>query len=327
MIRARLSVALSVVAVFLGACGAPDSGLLPPPSSTSSTSTVPVTQPVDRTAIRLEAFPGVTTTTIPIEVGRSTLRGTVLGPEGAVPGAVVRIERLVGDAVQSRDVAADPAGTFVVANVPGGRYRMRAFLAPRLAMVQPEIFYMEDGSERTVDLRTEVYEGVAVMASATPGTPIVGQGVNIAVRVANRTVEPDGIGREVPVAGVGVRLRTSGLTSLDAEPTPPPDDPDDDPDDDPGGDDPAGDDEPDDDTTSSGADSSPPSRVTDANGVIVFQFRCDQVGATTATAVVTVGEDEETFPLDIPPCSPVPTTTTTAPPEGTEPDASTTTEP
>ena len=312
---------VSVAAVFLGACGAPDSGLLPPPSSTSSTSTVPVTQPVDRSLIQLEAFPGVTTTTLPIEVGKSTLRGTVLGPEGPVPGAVVRIQRLVGDAVQSRDVATDPAGTFVVANVPGGRYRIRAFLAPRLAMTQPEIFYMTDGDERTVDLRTEVYEGVAVKASATPGSPIVGQGVNIAVRVANRTVEPDGIGREVPVAGVGVRLRTSGLTSLDAEPTPPPDDPD--------GDDPD-DDDPDADTTSpdGGDAASPPSRVTDGNGVIVFQFRCDQVGATTATAVVVVGEEEETFPLDIPPCSPVPTTTTTTtPPEGTDPDASTTTEP
>lgn len=309
---------VSVVAVFLGACGAPDSGLLPPPSSTSSTSTVPVTQPVDRSLIQLEAFPGATTTTLPIEVGKSTLRGTVVGPEGAVPGAVVRIQRLVGDAVQSRDVAADAAGTFVVANVPGGRYRMRAFLAPRLAMTQPEIFFLTDGDERTVDLRTEVYEGVAVKASATPGSPIVGQGVNIAVRVANRTVEPDGIGREVPVAGVGVRLRTSGLTSLDAEPEPEPEpDPDDDPADEEAG-------------ASSGGtgDSSPPSRVTDGNGVIVFQFRCDQVGATTATAVVTVGEEEETFPLDIPPCSPVPTTTTTtAPAEGTDPDASTTTVP
>lgn len=309
---------MSVVAVFLGACGAPDSGLLPPPSSTSSTSTVPVTQPVDRSLIRLEAFPGATTTTLPIEVGKSTLRGTVLGPEGAVPGAVVRLQRLVGDAVQSRDVAADAAGTFVVANVPGGRYRIRAFLAPRLAMTQPEIFFLTDGDERTVDLRTEVYEGVAVKASTTPGSPIVGQGVNIAVRVANRTVEPDGIGREVPIAGVGVRLRTSGLTSLDAEPSPEPDDPDGDDDDT----------DTDDETPSSGG-SSAWSRVTDGNGVIVFQFRCDQVGATTATAVVTVDEEEEeTFSLDVPPCSPVPTTTTTtAPPEGSDPDASTTTEP
>ncbi len=318
MIRHRLTIAISAVAILLAACGAPDSGLLPPPSSTSSTSTVPVTQPVDRSLIRLEAFPGATTTTVPIEVGRSTLRGVVVGPDGAVPGAIVRIERLVGDAVQRRDVAADAAGTYVVANVPGGRYRMRAFLAPSLAMVQPEIFYMEDGAERTVDLRTEVYEGLAVKASSTPGSPIVGQGLNIAVRVARRTVEPDGIGREVPVAGVAVRLRSSGLTSLDETPRPAPD-PDDDPD--------ADDEEDPDDPPADSADDAP-ARVTDGDGVIVFQFRCDQVGQTTATAVVTTGEEEETFPLDIPPCSPVPTTTTTtAPPEATDPDESTTTEP
>lgn len=309
---------VAIATVVLAACGAPDSGLLPPPSSTSSTSAAPTTAAVDRTQIVLEPLPGETTTTVPIESGRSTLRGTVVGPDGGAGGAIVRVERLVGDAVQRRDVPTGPGGVFILANVPGGRYRLRAFLAPRLAMMQPEVFYLEDGSERDIDLRTEVFEGVTVKGSTTPSSPIVGDAVNVAVRVAQRSVDADGVGREVPSPGVAVRLQTSGFTELDRRP--PPDDDDDDEDEGDDGDDGGGDD---DDTSDPGA------RVTDADGVIVFQFRCDRVGSTTATAVVGSGADQQSFPIEVPPCAPVPTTTTTttAPSEGGSGDATTTTAP
>lgn len=310
---------VAAIVLAVAACGAPNSGLLPPPSSTSSSSTVPVTEPVDLSALRLEPFPGVTTTTAPIESGRSTIRGRVLGPDGGAGGAIVRIERLVGDAVQRRDIPTGPGGEYIVANVPGGRYRLRAFLAPQLAMMQPEIFFLPDGDERAIDLRTERFEGLAVQGSATPATPIVGRGVNIAVRVAERAVDADGVGREVPRPGVAVRLRTTGLTPIDQRPTRGPD-PDDDEED-------QGEGEEDEEGGDTEPASGPVERVTDGDGVVVFQFTCERVGATTATAIVGSGDDEQLFPIEIPPCSPVPTTTTAAPATGTDPDATTTTEP
>ena len=84
-----------------------------------------------------------------------------------------------------------------------------------------------------------------------------------------RQVDNDGIGREQPVANVPVRVNSSGWTSV-------------------GGD---------------------PSGLTDADGVVVFSYRCDQVTAVSAAAVV--GVEQETFPLAVPPCAPRPTTTTT----------------
>ncbi len=297
-------------AVLLAACGAPASGLLPPPSSTSSTSTAPTTLPVDRSLVGLEALPGQVTSSIPLESGRSTIRGRVLAPEGDAAGALVRVDRLVGDAVQRRDVPTGPGGEFVLANVPGGRYRVRAFLAPRLAMMNSEIFFLEDGGTKEIDLRTEVFDGLTAKGATNPAAPIVGQGVNLAIRVAQRSVDGEGVGREVPLAGVPVRISTSGFAVLDREPDPDPEPDPDDPDAEPV------------------EEPAAAARVTDANGVIVFQFACDRVGSTTATAVVGSGDTEQTFSIEVPPCSPVPTTTTTAPPaEDESGDATTTTVP
>lgn len=263
----------------LGIGGGPEARLLPPPSSTSSTDPSPTTVAPDFSQIVLPAFPGETTTTAPISEGRSTIRGVVVGPEGGVPGAVVRIERLVGGVVQSRELATDENSGFIVQGVPGGRYRVRAYQAPLLTMIEPEIFYLEDGGDRELRLNTETFEGMTVRASTTPAAPIVGQAVSLAVRVAQRTVDPDGVGREVPAPNVPVRVRAPGWTETD---------------------DPVG--------------------ITDADGVVVFQFSCDEV--TNVTASATIGEEQETVPFDVPPCAPVPTTTTST----TEPgdDAATT---
>lgn len=317
-------VLLLLAGLVLVACGAPDSGLLPPPSSTASTSTSPTTAPVDYSEIALDAFPGQPTTTAPISAGNATIRGAVSGPEGGVVGGTVRIERLVADVVQRTDVPTNETGGFILSGVPGGRYRVRAFQAPTLAMTDVEIFFLEDGADKEIRLNIEAFEGTSVRASTTPANPIVGQGVNLAVRVAQRTVDGDGIGREAPLAGVAVRLRTSGWVVLDEQQatttttstttTTDPDDDDDDNDES---------EEDDDDPAPVGGSA----RVTDGDGVIVFQFACDRVGSTTATAIIGSGDDEQTFPLEVPPCSPVPTTTTTTTAPPVEDDTTTTTTP
>ncbi len=302
--RRRATRVVALFSLVLAACGSPESGLLPPPSSTSSTSVVPTTQAVDRSLIALEPLPGQTTTTAPIESGRSRLRGRVLGPDGGAGGAVVRVERLVGDAVQRRDVPTGPGGAFDLANVPGGRYRVRAFLSPRLAMMGSEIFFLEDGGDKELELRTEVFDGLTVKGSTNPASPLVGQGVNVAVRVAQRSVDANGVGREVPLPGVPVRIQTSGFAELGraAAPEPGPDA------------DPASDDEEPETATS---------RATDPNGVVVFELACDRAGPTSAVAVVGSGDSEESFPIEVPACSPAPTTT--APPAADAPDDATTT--
>ncbi len=245
-----LVVILAVGGIFPG-CGAPEGRTLPPPSSTTSTDPTTTTTTPDFSRVALDPVPGETTTTGLVATGATTLRGVVEGPDGPVAGATVRAERLVGTAVQRHEATTGADGTFSLAGVPGGRYRVRAFLPGSLAMDDAEVFYVADGDTHDLRLRLRSFTGLVVTASTNPRTPFVGDGVNLAVLVAARTVDDDGIARAVPQAGVSVRISTTGWTTVGDGRT---------------------------------------LQLTGSDGVAVFEFRCDRVTAVTATAVVGADE-------------------------------------
>lgn len=212
--RARLLLAaITAFGMLITACTSPRGDLLPPPSSTSSTAPAPTTEP-DRPPRALEPLPGETTVP-PLETeGRATIRGSVSGPDGGVAGALVRIQRLVGGQVQQIDVRTDENGGFARDSLPGGRFRVRAFLEPALTMTEPEIFWLPDGDDRDVHLTLERFDETVVSSSTTPPSPIVGEGVNLAVRVARQSVDGNGVVHQSPVPGVRVRVSSSGWTPL-----------------------------------------------------------------------------------------------------------------
>ncbi|MEO7430146.1 MAG: carboxypeptidase-like regulatory domain-containing protein [Acidimicrobiales bacterium] len=164
---------------------------------------------VDRSGIALAGVPGQTTTTI-LEHGTATLTGSVRGPGGLVVGATVRIERLVAGRVVRSDVLTGPDGRFLLGGVPGGGYRVRAFLAPSLAQVKPEIRFLDDGKEHSFDLAVEKQSGLVVRADVAPEPPLLGKAVNLVASVAERSVSADGIVRSTPVVGVTVELAGLG---------------------------------------------------------------------------------------------------------------------
>lgn len=311
--RTRAGTALVVAFVCLtasglAACTAPEGRTLPPPSSTSSTVAESTTTEPDYSQVALAPFPGETTTTAPIRSGNATLRGEVVGPDGGVADAVVRFERLVGDAVQRREVRTGADGRFVLPEVAGGRYRARAFQAPTLTMTDAEVFFLADGDERDLRLDVEEVSGLRARAGTTPSAPVVGDAVNLAIRIAERSVDGDGVIREVPLAGVSVVVRTSGWAEVDE------------PDDDDGTSEPgAGD--------ANDEDDRDDENETDADGIVVRSYRCDRAGSVSASVTVAEGtDDEETLPLEVPACAPRPTTTTTTDEPGDE-DGTTTSEP
>lgn len=264
-----LGVALALV---VAACGAPQARRLPPPKETSSTQPRSTTTNIDYSTVVLPSVAGETTTTLRT-TGDTILAGVVGGPEGAVPGAIIRIERLVDDAVQSYEVRADEQGVWKLEGLPGGRFRIRAYLPPRLTMAEPVVRYLLDGDVEELSLNLVVYEGISVDATATPPDPMVGDAVALAVQVAERVVGPDGIGRPVPRENLPVRVNSSGWRSLD------------------------------DDTRG----------ITDADGVVVFTFECDRVGPVTATAIVGAGRRDFPLDVPDCAPLPTTTTTTTAP--------------
>lgn len=214
---AVLLVVVAAMAILSTTCARPDDRSLPPPSSTSSTVPEETTTTVDRSRLVLQPVPGETTTTL-AETGRATLRGVVIGPDGPVPAAIVRIERLVGDRVQVRDVRTGADGAFAAERIPGGRLRVRAFLPPSLTMTQPEILFLPEREPKELRLNVTRHEGPDVRASTAPTSPRAGDLVNLLIWVAERVVDGDGIARTVAVPGVPVDVLSSGWTPVDSRP-------------------------------------------------------------------------------------------------------------
>lgn len=202
-----------VIAVFGGTCSAPDRRTLPPPSSTSSTAPEQTTTTVDHSRTVLQPVSGQTTTTL-AQFGDAILSGVVEGPTGRVPGAIVRIERLVGDAVQVREVRTGEDGAWVLEGLPGGRMRVRAYAPPSLTMLEPEIFFLTEAQPRELRLTVREHSGILVLSDITPDAPTVGSTVNVALRVVEKVVDDDGVARTRPIPGIPIQIQSSGWVFL-----------------------------------------------------------------------------------------------------------------
>ena len=206
----RAIAAATVLLLAAGACSGDDS------DDGGGSNRKPVERPpvIDYSGVSLAKVKG-TTTTLPLsETGTARIIGSVSGPGGLIPGATVRIEHLVGSGAVVHDVLSGPDGKYVLDAIPGGRYRVRAFLAPALAMTKPATQFLQDGKETTFDLVMEDQRRVVASAEISPSVPYLDEGVNLSAVVATQAVDVDGIVRSTPVPGLRVELVGLGRWDL-----------------------------------------------------------------------------------------------------------------
>jgi hypothetical protein len=202
---------------------------LPEPPTTVPITTAP--PPSDLSGVNLPEIPGrSTTTSVAVLGGDATLTGLVTGPEGPVPGATVRLERLVGSDIGRLDVQTFADGTFrapmppsaptTVAGAPpppptpppapggikGGRYRIRAWRTPDLALTAPQIIFLGGNENRTLSLGISRYSGTRVTSSMAPDPPVVDEDTSLALLVTTRSVDAEGVVRSIGVPSVSLRL-------------------------------------------------------------------------------------------------------------------------
>lgn len=207
----RRSAALVLTALATASCAPGEVEPLRAPPTTRPLASTTTTAPADYRAVRLEGVSGGRSrTAVTLGPGQARLVGTVVGPGGPVPGAVVHVERLVGDAAATAGVATGPDGAWMLAGVLGGRYRVRAWRSPDLAMLSPELFFMEATEGRNVTLVVTPATGTSTASDIAPDPPVVGQGANVVVRISRRLVDERGIVRTVPLARAPVVLEGLG---------------------------------------------------------------------------------------------------------------------
>lgn len=213
---ALLALAAAVVAACTGGATVDPFAELPEPDGVDIAETTTTTE-ADLTGVPLAPVMGSTTTSVAIGPGPLTIVGRVEGPDGVVAGAVVLLERLVGDGSTSVRVPTAPDGTWNLADVLGGRYRVRAWRTPDLVTSRPAVVFLEAGAEpRAVDLRLDPVGGVRVEVAVAPDPPVVDEAVNVKVRVAERTVDGEGMVRDAPSPGALVTISGSGDWVVDA---------------------------------------------------------------------------------------------------------------
>lgn len=260
---------LALLVIVVRGSRTPDLPHLTAPKDSASVASGPSTTLVDPRQIQIPPVEGTTTTRPPVQSGRASISGTVTAPQGPAAGATVRIERIAAGG-QVTDVAADAEGKFNLGGIAGGRYRVRAFLAPKLAQPTAEVFFLADGDNRQLDLALQSFDGLALAASFAPAEPAQNQPFTVAVRVVTRTVGPNGDVISQPVAGATVALTGAGGHQVEG----------------------------------------PSSATTDATGVASFTLVCKNLSATKLSFQVkqNASDPGQTLGADAPACTPPPTT-------------------
>lgn len=215
---ARLVSLLLVAALAAAGCtgGAVDELPAPPTTGPTTSSTA---RP-DLTGVALAGVPGTTSTTVLLTPGEATLQGVVTGPDGPVAGATVLIERLVDEGVGGATIPTGPDGRWSAPGIIGGRYRVRAWRAPDLALTTPQSFFLESKETRDLEVLLQPFSGVVVTSAIAPSPPVIDETVRLVVRTYTRSVDEGGIVRNQPIPSVQLELSGSSQWRVDtANPT------------------------------------------------------------------------------------------------------------
>jgi hypothetical protein len=215
MTRARVAVMAALILV--GCAGKVTTLDFPTPGSTLPAP--PTTKARDLTGVTVAAVAGQPSVKVSIGPGAATINGTVVGPAGPVGGAVVEADRLVGDAVGTVEVTAQADGTWTLPHVLGGRYRVRAWRPPDLALTTPEIFFLNGTDTKSLTLLLQQWNAANASAAIAPNPPIVGQPATLVVLVSTQVVDTMGVVRARATPGANVQLASGGSwTTSDPNP-------------------------------------------------------------------------------------------------------------
>ena len=114
-------------------------------------------------------------------------------------------------------VAAGPDGRWNAPLILGGRYRVRAWRAPDLALTTPQSFFLESKETRDLQVRVQLFSGVVVTSAVAPSPPVIDETVRLVARTYTRSVDAQGIVRNQPLPSVQLELTGSGNWRVETE--------------------------------------------------------------------------------------------------------------
>jgi len=224
----RRFVAVALALAALAACSTPDGDLAgsrhdasTDPAATSSafpteeasTPTIPVPpdfEAPDTRSVRLlpvvgreRPRPANDGNTLPVDGGRAILRVQVVEPGGGVvPGASVRFERFVGDQRGWVTVRAGRDGVATFDDALGGRYRVRAWLAPDLASTESQLTFVGESETKELQVQVRLHDAPILQGALMVPQWSVGEVASFEVLLVQEEVDGEGIIRGQPVSSL-----------------------------------------------------------------------------------------------------------------------------
>ncbi len=215
--RAVATVAAVLLFGGLVACSddKPDDGQTLPPPSSSTTAT---TAQIDLTQVSLQPIaPGKpTSTTRPPGPRRASIAGKVIDSDGTpVPSAFVRATYYASlDKPEVIEALTGPDGGFRFDQLYGGPWRIRAWLTPVMATLEPVAMFLGATDQKVIDLKVKTVPEVALTAKMAPDPPLVGWPAELAVLVMTQTVNSEGAVERSPSAGTPVELTNGSAWTI-----------------------------------------------------------------------------------------------------------------
>lgn len=162
----------------------------------------------DTRGVTLPTVPPGPTVAFPVTIqgGDASLSGTLSGPGGPVSGGRVRLERFVGQSSAVLEVTTGAAGHWNARGLLGGRYRVRGWRMPDLAMNSSTVLFLGAHEAQRVTLDTSAQGGVDIQAELLTPTPTIGVSVTVVALITRHEVDRDGVVQGVPLAGRVVTL-------------------------------------------------------------------------------------------------------------------------
>ncbi len=151
--------------------------------------------------------------------GEAVLRGTVTGPDGPVPGAVVRIERHTDHGAVSVDTVTGEDGAWAMGPLAGGRYRIRAWFPNLLTMGRSEVRFVADDEVASFDFDLWGIDPSPTFELVDGGPMYEGAAATVAVFLGWRSIDADGLVVTNPLPGAEVTAATTAQVEvLSAQP-------------------------------------------------------------------------------------------------------------
>jgi len=293
VIRTLRAAGWGVMALCLvagAACSSDDGKALPAPDQSSSTTSTTV---IDFSQVALAPVaPGkAPAITRPPGGGRASIAGKVVDANGApVPQALVRATYFFDPGKSEVIEALSGAdGHYRFDRLYGGRWRIRAWLAPVMATLEQPAFFLGATEHKTLDLKVKAVPDLDVTSKMAPDPPLVGWPAELAVLVVSQTVDSEGKVVRTPLGATDVTLSFPGSSWSIQSPA--------------------------------------ATQPTDTDGTARWIMSCGDEGVHGAAVVVSGREFPITLPSCLSPASTTTATTTTTGPTSstTKPKAKTTT--